>query len=452
MAILGLMSTESFSAERFTNVRRKVFYMYPNGAAPLTGILSLLKEEDTNDPTIQWYEKRYVEQRSTTLTHSASSGPFVQSDGATLSTDPFTWTADATHYVKVASTANFRVAHVIKITATTNNTANNVELFGVVTEITSTTLLKVRATNTAASVTNGTGTSLAGTTGENTGAEVLVVGSAYSEGSLDISREMYTLPTPITNYTQIFRTPFTLTGTAYKTEAKYDDSGPYKDKAKEHSVNHMLEIEKALIFGIKSTYVGADSLPVRTFGGILYWLALWEAGSTYGNTAATADTDDTKRIISNSGGTINSKTYETYMERLFRVTNNVANEKLCLCGSGHLKTLSQMFRGQVQLTARSGAETPFGMPVVEAVFPYGTVYYRTHPMLTVNAATRYNGLYLDVHAMQWRPMKDRDTDLLKNRQANDADYRKDEWLTEASFELKAPESHMYIKNLQDFTP
>jgi hypothetical protein len=444
------MSTESFSAERFTNVRRKVFYMYPNGAAPLTGILSLLKEEDTNDPTIQWYEKRYVEQRTTTATASASKGPFEQSDGATIQTDPFTLTADDIFYCKVASTANFRVAHVVKIPVTADNVTKTLEIQAVVVEVTSTTKLKLRAQNTVAGITNGTGTSLDGAVGENSGTEVLVVGSSYSEGSLDISREMYNLPTAITNLTQIFRTPFSLTGTAYKTEAKFDDSGPYKDKAKEHSVNHMLEIEKALIFGKKSTYVGADGLPVRTLGGILYYLGLWEAGSTYGNTAATADSDDTKRIISNTAGTINIKQYETYVERLFRVTNNVANEKLCLCGSGHLKTLSQMFRGQVQLTAMSGKETPFGMPVVQAVFPYGTIYYRTHPMLTVNADTRFNGLYLDVNALMWRPMKDRDTELLKNRQANDADYRKDEWLTEASLELKAPESHMYIKNLRDY--
>lgn len=456
MAILGLMSTESFSAERFTNVRRKVFYMYPNGAAPLTGILSLLKEEATNDPTYSWYEKRYVEQKTTTLTHSASKGPFVQSDGTTIATDPFTWTADATHYVKVVSTANFRVAHVIKIPVTTDNATNNGELFGIVTEITSTTLLKVRATNTLAGVTNGTGTSLQSTTGENTGTEVLVVGSAYSEGSLDISREMYTLPTAFANYTQIFRTPFTLTGTAYKTEAKYDESGPYKDKAKEHSVNHMLEIEKALIFGTKSTYVGADGLPVRTFGGILYHLSVWEqATSPYrpdDTSAITADTSDDKRIIENTAGTMSIKTYNGYMERLFRVTNNVANEKLCLCGSGHLNNLTQMFQGRVQLTARSGAETPFGMPVVEAIFPFGTVFYRTHPMLTKNSLTRNNGLYLDVHALMYRYMLDRDTELLKNRQANDADYRKDEWLTECGLECKAPESHMYIKNVRDFTP
>ena len=44
MAILGLISTESVSAQRWTHIRRRVFYQYPNGSAPLIGILSMMKE------------------------------------------------------------------------------------------------------------------------------------------------------------------------------------------------------------------------------------------------------------------------------------------------------------------------------------------------------------------------------------------------------------------------
>ena len=45
MAILGLMSTEQFVSERFTSIRRSVFYQYPGGAAPLMGLLSMLDGE-----------------------------------------------------------------------------------------------------------------------------------------------------------------------------------------------------------------------------------------------------------------------------------------------------------------------------------------------------------------------------------------------------------------------
>ena len=65
MAILGLIDAEKFDAQRFKNVRRSVFYFYPNGAATLTGIMSLVSEEVCNDPEYKWFEKRLSEQRTT---------------------------------------------------------------------------------------------------------------------------------------------------------------------------------------------------------------------------------------------------------------------------------------------------------------------------------------------------------------------------------------------------
>jgi hypothetical protein len=436
------MSTESFSSERFTNIRRQVFYQYPNGKAPLTGLLSLLKDEPTNDPEFSIYEKRMQEQRTTTASQGSSKGPFLDSGGTDLGDDQ-TITQDTEYRVKVESSDRFRVAHVIKIMVA-NGGSTDVEVKGVVTSIVSTTVIKFRALNTTATVANGA-------TNENVGKEVLVVGSAYSQGSTDVSREIYDLPVNVGNYTQIFRTPFSLTGTAAKTEAKYDDSGPYKDKAKEHSILHMIELEKAFLFGKKHKYVGADGLPVYTTNGLLEWLALWEAGSTYGNTAATANTDDNKRIIKINGN-ITIKDYNKYLERLFRVTNNVANEKLVLCGSGFLSVMNEMYEGRTCLTSMQGKEAPYGMTVVQHVTPWGTIYYKTHPLMSQNATMRYNALYVDVQNLKYRYIAGRDTELLKNRQANDADYRKDEWLTECGLEVLFPESHMYIEGVTGYTP
>jgi hypothetical protein len=445
MSILGILSTESFSAERFTNVRQKVFYFYPNGAAPLTGLLSLMKEEETNDPEFSGYEKRMSEQRTTTVTQGGALGPFkTAADGALA--DPFTWTADTSYTVYVTTNEIFRTGHQVKIPVTTGGTATT-DLLGIVTEqpsVTGAGKIKVRALNTVADVDNGAGS-------ENTAKEVWVVGSAYPQGSQSNNEEIYNLPVNVGNYTQIFKTPFLMTGTACKVPAKYDVTGPYKDKAKEHSVNHMIEMEKAFLFGKKHKYV-ANGLPTYTTNGILEYLKLWEAGATYGNSAATLDADDNKRIITNSGGTMNKKLYAKYMERLFRVTNNQSNEKLCLCGSGFLSVIAQMFENTVGFTARPGEKVTFGMDIVTHVTPFGTIHYKTHPLFTQNPTLRHNALFLDVPNLCYRPMSGRDTELLKMRQPNDADYRKDEWLTEAGFELRFPESHMYMQNVQDFVP
>jgi hypothetical protein len=168
--------------------------------------------------------------------------------------------------------------------------------------------------------------------------------------------------------------------------------------------------------------------------------------------AATADSDDNKRIITNSSGVLSEKLYDTYLERVFRVTNNTVNEKLVLCGSGFLNVINQLYKSKSCLDASLPLTDTYGMNVVKHLTPFGTVYYKTHPLFSQNSTMRFNALVLDVQNLVYRYLDGRDTELLKNRQPNDADYRKDEWLTEAGLEVRFPESHMYLQNVRDYAP
>lgn len=446
MAILGLLDTGSFSAERFTNVRRSVFYFYPNGAAPLTGLLSLATEESTNDPEFKWYEKRLTTQNTTTRTANAA-GPFTTSGGNADSASPFTVAQFGVIRIAVTDAANtFRVGHQIKI-AGASVTGATTDLFGTVTLVNQTggagslPIIEVSCTTAFTAVLNTT---------VNNGLEVWVVGSSFQQGISDISSAIYNLPVGIINYSQIFRTPFSFTGTALKTSAKFDETGVYKDKAKEHTITHMIEMEKAFIFGQKA--LNAGSPPTYTTGGILSFLQLWEAGATYGNTAATLDSQDNKRIISNAAGVLSEKQFDGYLERVFRVTNNMANEKLCLCGSGFLNVINQLYKSKSVLNANLPLNDTYGMNVVQHKTPFGDVYYKSHPLFSQNNNLRFNALFLDLPNLRYRYVDGRDTTLLKNRQSPDFDGRKDEWLSEAGVELRFPESHMYLQNVRDYAP
>ena len=141
-----------------------------------------------------------------------------------------------------------------------------------------------------------------------------------------------------------------------------------------------------------------------------------------------------------------------YLERVFRVTNNVAQEKLCLCGSGFLKVINEMYSSKTQLTAHQGTKTTYGMTVVQHETPFGTVWYKSHPLFSQNAVMRNNALFVDVQNLKYRYMIGRDTELLKNRQNPGDDFRRDEWLTEAGLECRFPESNLYLQNVTDFTP
>jgi|SRR5215475_202432 len=445
--ILGLLHTEASGIDRLKNFRRMVFYNYPNGSAPLIAILSMLKEETTNDPEFSIYEKRLAEQRTITA-QANSAGPFTTTGGDSDKTNPFTIAANDTARIRVADTSRFRVGQIIQITNALTSGTTIYNLKGIITNAApvagQTNRLEVRWLEAYTNVSNGTNAN---------GLEVLVVGNAASEGQVGAALAPYDTPLNIKNYTQIFRTPFQFTGTVLKTGLKYDRTGPYKDKAKDATIQHAIELEKGFLFGVQQLYIDPTTgLPTRLTGGIEWYLRQWEAGSVYGNTAAVNDSDDNKRIITNASGSMNLATFNGYMERLFRVTSAQAQEKLCLCGSGYLARVNDMFAGKSFLQLDMEAKQKFGWDVVSHLLPWGTVHYKTHPLFSQNATLRNSAMYLDVWNLVYRYMDGRDTTLLKMRQPNNADYREDEWLGECGLELRFPESHMFIKNFISVTP
>lgn len=457
MPILGLMTAEQVSTYRPKNIRRSVFYMYPNGAAPLIGLLTLLKDEVTNDPEFKWWEKRMVEQR-TTMAYISSTISFYSS----VSADFLTWTAAVANFsmvagsqygVKVAAggTAQFRVGQIIKMLIIDSAVADQ-EVQGIVTYVDAANdrlgFKAVRIPTAAVDYDAAT-----------TGREILAIGNAQAEGGSSVSSnaqlstlEVYNAPIQIANLSQIYVANWQITGTAGKTSVWFDTRGVDPDMAKEAAVNNSRYMEYSFIFGEKLESVASATNVTRFTGGVLYWLRLWEAGSTYGNSAATADTDDTKRIIVNSSGTLSRKTYNKYLERVFRFNRNNQNELLCLCGNGFLNTLAEMYSGSVVFSVKPPCKETFGMTVTGHVTPFGTVWYKTHPLFNLNSTLMYNGLFLDLPCLKYRFLAGRDTTLRRNLQPNGADYVEDGWLTEAGLEFNSPESHLYLQNVTEWSP
>lgn len=472
MAILGLINSEQFASQRFKSVRRKVFYDYPNGAAPLTGLTSMLKEEAASDPEFNWWEKRMQEQRTQTIAHTGGSGPFAGSGagvgnswGNTLRTGGTGIDAGGAPTVgdkismKIVDSSQFRIGHIIEVASLTQTGgATSRILFRVsaISALAANLLDLTFITIPAAGFVNN-GSVL------NNGLQVLVVGTAFAQGATGSSVSPYNLPVNPDNYCQIFRSEFSFTGTAIKTSAKFDDTGLYKDRSKEASVNHMIELEKGFLFGARSKVLDAtnSNTPTYTTGSVLWFLEQWEKqnianGGVFdynpGVAAPTLDTDDLKRIIVNATGSLSEKQYDGYLERVFRFTSNKANEKLVLCGSGFLNVINQLYKSKGVLNGELPLTDTYGMDVVKHRCPFGTIYYKTHPLFSQHPVLRYNALILDVGNLVYRYVTDRDTDLLTNRQANNVDGRVDEWLSECGLEARYPESHMYIQNVLDFTP
>lgn len=455
---MGLVSEKEFSDNSFhsfTN-RRQTFWNYPEGGAPLMGLLSLMDTEATDSPrNFGWDEIRYQYPRTQL---AGSDGPFSATGSDTSLASPATTAADTVYRIEVDDTTEFQAGDVILIVGLDQSTStNSFNQRGLVTEIVSSTKMEFRALNAVTSFVNTTAT---------VDLNVHKIGTAYAEGSKSGSGRML-VPVEPTNHTQIFKDSMEFTGSALKIPTDFDKTGAYKTKSKTAALDHMVGMEFAMLFGQKHTFNGAlaaggsfggSTTPTRTTGGILWFLEQWEAsgGGTAGyrpsGAALTADSDDDKRIIENATGSMTKAKWDEYTERVFRKANTQSYEKLVFCGNGAARAVNQLIERKIvrQLDATERGDT-FRMRMKSVETSWGILHFKTHPALTDQPGHFYSMFIIDVPFLKFRPLNDRDTIKLDNRQDNDEDGRKDIWLTEAGLELRFPEAHMMLKNVQNIT-
>jgi len=459
--LLGLTSAETYRSNNFVAAsdRRRVFYEYPNGAAPLIGLLSMMEEENTDNSQFGWFEKRFKMPRTTLGSIGVGDGAWSPTGSDTAIASPFNMVAGTVYRMVVADSSEFRVSDSVWIQDHLI-TAGTGHIKGIVTEIVSATKIEIRAAQAVTGVTNDV----------DTHTPVLItLGTAYAEGS-NSGTGKYTLPVNPSNYTQIFKSAFSFTSTALKHPTTFDRTGAYKDKAKENLISHMVGMEYAFLFGTRRyntvTTVDSEVVQETLTGGILWFLEQWELGNvanggafdyrpsgSYDSTdvSGAADSHDLKRVIENTTGTISKREWDDILKKAFDRTNDRSHEKICLCGAGFLKAVNEMFESYSMTTKNYPATETYGMNVTTQETPFGTLHFKTHPLFTRDPSLQYSGFIIDMQNLNYRPLNDRDTILLKNLQANDADRRKDQWLTEAGLEIDYPESCMFIRNLQRIT-
>lgn len=457
MAILGLVSSDKLKDRGFLgrNVRRHILHLYPSGSAPLNALLSLKKAETTDNPDFGWLEKRFATIKTTGVSND-SAGPFADTGTADATAGPIDFTANGKTRVYVASNTDFKPGHVIRfhrVPVTGGVTSFN----AVVDSLVSTNALEVRVVGTPQNVLNTANTITAGTAGP-VNVPISVVGTAHGEGTIaTLSRQVF--PITIMNKTQIFKEAFSFTRTALKNPTEFDKTGAYKEAAQDAAIDLMVSMELAFLDGERGealiTDTDGEEVMERKMGGIRWFLDQYEAAdSVYrggtGAPAITGNDDSLKRVIDGTGGI----TYDemlSYWERLFKIGSNKGNEKLCLAGSGHLTAINKMIQDQVVTNRNMKAEDTYGMNIKTIETPYGIIHFVTHPLLNEQPFRNNDAYYIDLANIRERPLTDREVTLEKCIQANGADRRKDQYITETSLELRAPESHMIFENAGTIT-
>lgn len=391
-AVLGVRGSGSFSSdERPQNWREMILYLNPNGEAPLTAFLSLLKSEGTDDPAFNWWEKRLPTQR------------FKSSAGDLAAATTLTLTSGAKDCVNGTLLLHEVSGELILVTSDPDSDV-------------SLTVTRSWGAVAAALIL--------------TDEYFTVVGNLNEEGALPPTAKSYA-PSKKSNYDEIFRTSVYLTRTGRKTSLRWDRTGPYREAKREALSLHSVEMEKAYIFSEAIESTGPRGLPLRSTGGVISFLTTNIGDQSSGSAGVNFGT------ASAGLGDIDEDTLDKLLEAVFRYGKN---EKLVLCGSTVTRAITTLGKrnGFLQMTPKS--ET-YGMKIVEYTTPYGTMYMKMHPLFNQHPVWRKNALILDTDNLVNRPIDD--TMFIKNRQANGEDAAKDEYLTENGLEVHLEETHSY---------
>lgn len=221
--------------------------------------------------------------------------------------------------------------------------------------------------------------------------------------------------TPMYNFTQIWRTPFGVSRTAQKTKMYGPTEMSYQQMKK--GVEHKKDIERSLIFGERKEDVSGDH-PKRSTGGLLSFL--------------TSNNYD-------AGGTCTQTEFDNNIsEQVFKYGSK---DKILYASARMLSVINGWAMGKLQIDQEA---KKFGLSVFKYVTPFGN-YNIINGMHTLEGAVYGGyGIVIDPENVKFRPLEGGDTKLRTNIQANDADGRIDEYLTEGGLEVRNKETHAVI--------
>lgn len=403
--------------QRPLNWRQQILYLYPNGMAPLTAILSMLGSESVDDPQFHWWTQEQ------SAVGGAVAGVYTLPD---LSAAYVTGgVAGDVVYVSVTTTLGNRIreGHQILLRDASDY---SVDVVGKVTGVTRGTLVTVLAVKLLEDDDNSATHDLSDCD------TFKIIGNINPEGG-EMPDAIALNPSKVYNYTQIFRTPLSITRTARKTKLR---TGDQYQKAKSEALEmHSWEMELAFLWGIRTENIGDNGKPERTTMGVINFIRQYAAANcddyTLNATYAGQDWDQ--------GG---ETWLKAMLEQIFRYG---AEEKLCLCGSGFLLGIDALASYNGYINLQAGQKT-YGLQIRSWLTPFGTIHLKTHPLFSYDATTRNMGLILEPKEMTYRYIDDTQFYSESTAKAHPEGYgnrrldgTNEEFLTECGLEFGLPQ-------------
>jgi hypothetical protein len=387
-ALTGLVDTATpLSSEQVVDMDNEIKMLDPD-ESQFTTMLMTLGSTPAVREQINWLEDQLFP-RLTTIATSATS-------------------AATTLVVATGTGAYFRAKDIVRV-------ASSGEAF-LVSSVATDTLTIIRGLGGVAAAT------------AQTGVDLLIVGNAAAQGATLGTRHI-TKKVLGYNYTQIQRDPFGFTGTESVIET-YGGPAPMHEEVKK-LVEHKRAIEQTCFWGARSfnqaTFGGAAPNSLGTCGGAVEYIST---------------------NITNVAGTLAHSAMDVFLQSGLQ---NGSKNKVLYCAptvaraiSGFLKTAwnptqvgDRKFGAKVDayISGAYGWEVPVVVKRAWNDFSSANTQYGSWAFL------------LDMDYIKLRPLRERNTQLLRNRQANDADEVTHEYRTEYSLEFAVEKVHAIMKGV-----
>lgn len=411
MSIVGLKSVADFTVDgqRPKNWREGILYLYPNGGATLTALTALMKDRTVDDPEFNWFERTLSNRR------------FTLASGQNLNA------TDLTTTVTISTSGDVAMTDVRELKA---GDLLYVEQTGEIVQVASD-----PSSATSLTFTRGfSGTTKTAVTVASQNPNLLVIGSAFEEGSLAPTGNQYD-PSKVYNYTQIFRQTLEFTRTAMRTRLR---TGDQVVQAKKDALELLsMDMERAFILGTRNEST-KNGKPIRTTDGIIARI-----NRDYSTNIVTGATTGTKMTD-----------FEGYLDKIFKFGSD---EKLAFCGNGALLAIQQIIRKNTHYVFQAG-EKEYGINVARLTTPFGVLILKRHTLFNNNlgslatATNTYYGmnnwmLVVDAANLTYTYLKGSDISYQSTLQVNGLDGEKSGYLGECGLEIHHPKTHFLLKRL-----
>jgi hypothetical protein len=327
MSIRGIFASHSgIVGERVGDLASRVLMLGYTGTAPLLALSSGMPKEPASDTQFSWVEDSHIS-GNTEATAAAAAG-------ATQLT-----VEDTNIWTKNTIVMNQTTGEYMLITGIVSGTVVDV--------------LRGIGGTTAAAVTIGD--------------KLQHVGTAFEEGGGK--------PDPVTqkgesrtNYVQIFKNGWAVTGTAKA--VKFHTGSQLAYNRSMALGYHVEDLERAFIFGRPGVMTRGNK-QLRLSGGVVYQI------ETYGGLIETAA----------SGGVTGDMSMDDMLHFLRRVfdrnVKGLPNERIAFTGSAVVEQIQRMVRMDTRYNIAVG-ETAYGIKVMKLLGFNGDLTLATHPLFTEN--------------------------------------------------------------------